>query len=60
MQAPRSSEGIIDEEVLSQIRDMDEDDEDDDGGDNRSFSKGIVWGYFEQAENTFEKMEEAM
>jgi osomolarity two-component system phosphorelay intermediate protein YPD1 len=53
-------EGIIDLDVLNQIRDMDEEDEEEEEGDGRSFSRGIVWGYFEQAESTFEKMEEAM
>ena len=38
---------------------VDEDDEEEEG-ESRSFSRGIVWGYFEQAESTFEKMEEAM
>lgn len=45
-------------EIFSQIQDMDEDDDDEAGG--HEFSKGIVWGYFEQAENTFKQMEEAM
>ena len=35
---------------------MDEDDEDGEA----SFSEGIVMGYFEQAEATFEKMEDAL
>jgi len=47
-------------DVFSQIRDMDDDEDDDGGGGEREFSKGIVWGYFEQAENTFKQMEEAM
>lgn len=45
-------------EIFGQIQDMDDDDEDEGGG--HEFSKGIVWGYFEQAENTFKQMEEAM
>ncbi|TXT10905.1 hypothetical protein VHUM_01656 [Vanrija humicola] len=46
-------------EIFSQIQDMDDDDEDDEEG-GHEFSKGIVWGYFEQAENTFKSMEEAI
>lgn len=58
MQIPDDPEGIIEMEVFSQIREMDEDDEDGEGG--VSFSEGIVMGYFEQAEATFEKMEDAL
>lgn len=47
-------------EVFSQIRDMDDDEDDEGGGGEHEFSQGIVWGYFEQAENTFKQMEEAM
>ena len=57
---PESSKEIIDEDVLNQIRDMDDEDEDEDEEDSRSFSRGIVWGYFDQAETTFEQMEKAM
>ena len=32
----------------------------DDDEDDRDFSKGIVYGFFEQAENTFVKMEACM
>lgn len=31
-----------------------------DDDDDRDFSKGIVYGFFEQADGTFEKMEKAM
>lgn len=55
---PDDPEGIIEMEVFSQIREMDEDDEDGEGG--TSFSEGIVMGYFEQAEATFDKMEDAL
>lgn len=55
---PTDPEGIINMEIFGQIQDMDDDDEDEAGG--HEFSKGIVWGYFEQAENTFKQMEEAM
>jgi osomolarity two-component system phosphorelay intermediate protein YPD1 len=47
-------------DVFQQIRDMDDDDEDEGGESSREFSRSIVWGYFEQAEATFEQMEEAM
>jgi osomolarity two-component system phosphorelay intermediate protein YPD1 len=56
---PEDPEGIINMEIFSQIQDMDDDDDDEEGG-GHEFSKGIVWGYFEQAENTFKQMEEAM
>lgn len=56
MQIPDDPEGIIEMEVFSQIREMDEDDEDGEA----SFSEGIVMGFFEQAEATFEKMEDAL
>jgi len=64
-QVPRSPEGIIDIETFQQIRDMDEgEDEDFDDGDEpkdpHAFSRGIVFGYFEQAESTFTQMEEAI
>jgi osomolarity two-component system phosphorelay intermediate protein YPD1 len=67
MQSPTDPAGIIDMEVFSQIREMDDVDDEDDGesgegggADAHAFSKGIVWGYFEQAEHTFEQMEDAM
>ncbi|KAJ5540791.1 hypothetical protein N7494_005867 [Penicillium frequentans] len=44
---------IIDEGTFEQILEMDDDDE-------REFSKGIVYGFFEQAKTTFEKMEKAV
>lgn len=56
---PDSPDGIINMEIFSQIQDMDDED-DEDGPGSREFSKGIVWGYFEQAEATFKQMEEAM
>ena len=42
----------IDAATFEQILEMDEDDP------SREFSRGIVCGFFEQAENTFEKMDE--
>lgn len=44
----------IDESTFEQILEMDDDD------DEREFSKGIVYGFFEQAESTFDKMEQAL
>jgi len=32
----------------------------DDDEDDRDFSKGIVYGFFEQAESTFENMDKAL
>ena len=43
----------IDESTFEQILEMDDDDD-------RDFSKGIVYGFFEKAESTFEKMEKAL
>jgi len=42
----------IDPATFEQILEMDEDDP------TREFSKGIVFGFFEQAESTFEKIDE--
>ena len=55
---PKEHDGIIEMETFQQIRDMDEDD-DDEGGDDE-FSRGIVWGFFDQAEKTFGEMREAL
>uniref|UniRef100_A0A093V8G0 Multistep phosphorelay regulator 1 n=1 Tax=Talaromyces marneffei PM1 TaxID=1077442 RepID=A0A093V8G0_TALMA len=44
----------IDYTTFEQILEMDDDEEE------RDFSKGIVFGFFEQAEATFEKMEKAL
>lgn len=41
----------IDPATFEQILEMDDDEDD------REFSRSIVYGFFEQAENTFEKME---
>lgn len=43
---------VIDVDVFEQLLDMDEED--------REFSQSLVWNYFEQAEATFSKMEEAL
>lgn len=44
----------IDIVTFSQILEMD------DSEDDREFSKSIVFGFFEQAEETFEKMDTAL
>lgn len=43
----------IDKATFDQILEMDDDDD-------RDFSKGIVYGFFDQAENTFDKMTKAL
>lgn len=45
---------ILDESTFEQILEMDDDEED------RDFSKSIVYGFFDQAENTYKKMEKEM
>lgn len=49
-----SMNDLIDLNTFDQILEMDDDEED------REFSKGIVFGFFDQAESTFEKMEKAL
>lgn len=44
---------MIDSSAFEQILEMDDDDD-------RDFSKGIVFGFFDQAVTTFDKMEKAM
>lgn len=44
----------IDYATFEQILEMDDDEEE------RDFSKGIVFGFFDQAVGTFEKMEKAL
>lgn len=57
----QTGDEIIDMETFQQIMDMDEEDEvDEDSDEKHSFSKGIVWGYFTQAEETFKEMEDAL
>jgi osomolarity two-component system phosphorelay intermediate protein YPD1 len=46
-------EDTIDTATFEQILEMDDDD-------TREFSRSIVYGYFDQAESTFRKMERAM
>ena len=45
----------IDPLTFEQILEMDDEDEDD-----RGFSRSIVYGFFEQAEQTFKNMESAL
>jgi hypothetical protein len=45
---------ILDESTFEQILEMDDDEED------RDFSKSIVYGFFDQAENTFKKIQKGM
>jgi osomolarity two-component system phosphorelay intermediate protein YPD1 len=44
---------VIDTATFDQILEMDDEDDMD-------FSKGIVYGFFDQAETTFEKMDKAL
>ena len=44
----------IDGTTFAQILELD------DSEDDRDFSKGIVWGFFEQAEDTFRDMDDAL
>lgn len=46
----------IDTATFEQILEMDEDDP---GNNGEPFSKGIVYGFFEQADTTFTKMDAA-
>lgn len=45
---------VIDPATFEQILEMDDED------DEREFSKGIVYGFFEQAETTFANMKKAL
>jgi len=60
LEYPADPKGIIDMEVFGQIREMDEVEDEDDGEGDHSFSRGIVFGFFEQAEKTFQDMEKAI
>ncbi|KAK0563299.1 Phosphorelay intermediate protein [Tilletia horrida] len=46
---------VIDSDIFAQLLEMDDDDEED-----REFSKGIVWNYFDQASTTFDHMDHAL
>lgn len=43
----------MDQGTFEQILEMDDDDD-------KEFSKSIVYGFFDQADNTFKKMEDAL
>lgn len=45
---------ILDESTFEQILEMDDDEED------RDFSRSIVYGFFDQAESTFKKIQKEM
>ena len=47
------SPSIIDMDIFSQLLEMDDEED-------REFSKSIVWNYFDQAESTFENMDNAL
>lgn len=46
-------EDVVDRSTFDQILEMDDDDE-------REFSRAIVFGFFDQAEETFRQMEESV
>lgn len=62
-QPPLDPDGIIDMDILGQVFEMDEGMGDEDEAEDEApepFSKGIVWNYFEQAEETFGSMMQAL
>ena len=61
-EAPSDPKGIIDLDTFQQIRDMDEDEDEevDEDADPREFSRGIVYGFFDQAKKTFGEMSDAL
>jgi osomolarity two-component system, phosphorelay intermediate protein YPD1 len=50
---PATTEDFLDATTFDQLLEMDDDDE-------REFSKGIVWNYFEQVKGSFVPIEEGM
>ena len=46
-------ESVIDMEIFGQILEMDDEED-------QEFSKSIVWNFFDQAETTFEDMDQAL
>jgi osomolarity two-component system phosphorelay intermediate protein YPD1 len=50
---PTSTEDFLDATIFQQLLDMDDDDE-------REFSKGIVWNYFDQVKGSFAPIEGGM
>jgi hypothetical protein len=53
-EAEPSEDDIIDMETFQQILELDDDEDD------REFSKGMVWAYFSQAEETFKDLDAAL
>jgi osomolarity two-component system phosphorelay intermediate protein YPD1 len=51
--ASTMSPSVIDMDIFGQLLEMDDEED-------REFSREIVWNYFDQAENTFEKMDKAL
>lgn len=49
--------GSIDLEIFGQILEMDDDDDD---KEDRGFSRAIVYGFLEQAEDAFQNMKESL
>jgi hypothetical protein len=50
---PTQTEDFLDATTFEQLLEMDDDEE-------REFSKGIVWNYFEQVKGSFAPIEEGM
>lgn len=50
---PTQTEDLLDATTFEQLLEMDDDEE-------REFSKGIVWNYFEQVKGSFAPIEEGM
>ena len=50
---PTLTEEFLDATIFQQLLDMDDDDD-------REFSKGIVWNYFDQVKGSFEPIEDGM
>jgi len=50
---PAKTEDFLDATTFEQLLEMDDDDE-------REFSKGIVWNYFDQVKGSFAPIEEGM
>jgi len=50
---PAQTEDFLDATTFEQLLEMDDDEE-------REFSKGIVWNYFEQVKSSFAPIEEGM
>jgi osomolarity two-component system, phosphorelay intermediate protein YPD1 len=53
LQPPALNDDFLDATTFEQLLEMDDDEE-------REFSKGIVWNYFEQVKSSFAPIEEGM